>query len=209
MEEGVCEEGSPRFPAGIQSSHESSLITGGMSMSQALTPYGSSIVAVYPDHDSAEHAIRLLHKEGFALEDLSIIGRDIQMSEEPTGFVSTGDYVSAGAVGGTVRRACGGCARAALLVLPGVGPIVVTGPLAAAVLAGIEGALAGVAVGALSGALIGWGVPREHAIKYESEVTGGKYLVLTRGNAEEVARAGRRSRPVAPEQIEVYDHAAP
>ena len=143
--------GQPGFPAGIQSSHESSLITGGMSMSQALTPYGSSIVAVYPDHDSAEHAIRLLHKEGFALEDLSIIGRDIQMSEEPTGFVSTGDYVSAGAVGGTVRRACGGLLGAALLVLPGVGPIVVTGPLAAAVLAGIEGALAGVAVGASAG----------------------------------------------------------
>jgi uncharacterized membrane protein len=179
-------------------------------MSQALTPYGSSIVAVYPDHDSAEHAIRLLHKEGFAIEDLSIIGRDIQVSEEPTGFVSTGDYVSAGARSGALFGGLAGVALgAALLVLPGVGPIVVAGPLAAAVLAGIEGALAGVAVGALSGALIGWGVPRDHAIKYESEVTGGKYLVLTRGNAEEVARARALLKTGAPEQIEVYDHATP
>ena len=159
-------------------------------MSQASQPSGSSVVAVYPDHDSAEHAIRLLHKNGFAIEDLSIVGRNIQMTEEPTGFVTTGDYVTAGAKSGALIGGLAGVALgAALLIMPGIGPVIVAGPIAAAVLAGVEGAVAGVTVGALAGALVGWGVPEEHAIKFESEVQGGKFLVLTRGNAEEIDRA--------------------
>lgn len=176
-------------------------------MSQVLVPSGSSVVAVYPDHESAEHAIRLLHKQGFAIEDLSIIGRNIQVTEEPVGFVSTGDYVVAGAKSGALMGGLAGVVLgAAFLILPGVGPIVVAGPIAAAVLAGVEGALAGVAMGALSGALVGCGVPKEHALKYESEVKGGKYLVLTRGNAEEVARARTLLSPSAPDHIAVYEH---
>ena len=66
-------------------------------MSQAETPVGSSIVAVYHDHAEAERAVRRLHEEGFAMGDLSIIGRDFQMSEEPVGFVNAGDYAKAGA----------------------------------------------------------------------------------------------------------------
>ena len=137
-------------------------------MSQGLIPTGSSVVAVYPDHGSAEQAIRLLHKEGFATEDLSIIGRNVVVTEEPTGFITTGDYVSAGARSGALLGGIAGVViGAAVLILPGVGPVLVAGPLAAALLAGIEGAVAGVAVGALSGALIGWGVPKDQAVKFE------------------------------------------
>ena len=98
-----------------------------------MIPTGSSIVAVYPDHDSAEQAIRLLHKEGFAIEDLSIIGRNSVVTEEPTGFITTGDYVSAGARSGAFFGGIAGVViGAAVLILPGVGPIIVAGPLAAA-----------------------------------------------------------------------------
>lgn len=31
------------------------------------------------------------------MSDLSIVGRDFQVSEEPVGFVNTGDYAAAGA----------------------------------------------------------------------------------------------------------------
>ena len=40
-------------------------------MSPAETPQVSSVVAVYPDHASAECAVRTLHENGFALGDLS------------------------------------------------------------------------------------------------------------------------------------------
>ncbi|MHC5540797.1 general stress protein, partial [Singulisphaera rosea] len=64
-------------------------------MSQSETPVGSSVVAVYPDHASAEQAVRKLHEAGFAMSDLSIVGRDFQVSEAPIGFVTTGDFASA------------------------------------------------------------------------------------------------------------------
>ena len=78
-------------------------------MSQAETPVGSSIVAVYPDHAEAEQAVRRLHEAGFAMGDLSIIGRDFQVSEEPVGFVSASDYAKAGAGTGRGSGACSAC----------------------------------------------------------------------------------------------------
>ena len=124
------------------------------------------------------------------MSDLSIVGRDFQTTEEPVGFVSAGDYATAGAATGAWFGGLFGlCVGAAFLVLPGIGPIVVAGPLTAALVAGIEGALAGTALGSLAGALVGWGVPREKALKYETHVKGGKFLVVVRGEPAVIARA--------------------
>ena len=139
------------------------------------------------------------------MTELSIVGRDFQVTEEPIGFVSAGDYAKAGAeTGAWFGGLFGLFVGAALLILPGVGPIVVAGPLAAAFLAGIEGTVAGTALGSLAGALIGWGVPKDRALKYETQVKGGKFLVVARGNAEVVAHArsgsdrGLEARPQPP-----------
>src|ERR1700724_2854624 len=159
-------------------------------MSQVQPAVGSSVVAVYPDHPSAEEAVRRLLKEGFAMKDVSIVGRDFRVEEEPIGFVSGRDFVKLGAgTGAWVGGLFGLLVGAAFLVLPGVGPVIVAGPLSAAVLGGLEGALAGAALGALSGALVGWGVPKNEALLYETEVKAGKFLVIARGDPASIARA--------------------
>jgi hypothetical protein len=175
-------------------------------MSQAETTVTSSIVAVYPDHAAAERAIRRLHEEGFAMGDLSIIGRDFQVSEEPIGFVSSGDYAKAGAgTGAWFGGLFGLLVGAAFLILPGVGPVVIAGPLAVSLLAGLEGAIAGTAIGSLAGALIGWGVPKERALKYETHIKGGKFLIIARGVPEAIARARSLLAPHSPEHMDVYE----
>ena len=142
-------------------------------MSRVETPNASSVVAVYPDHAAAERAVRQLHDAGFPLGDLSIVGRDFQETEEPYGFVSRGDYIEAGAeTGAWFGGLFGLFIGAGFLILPGLGLVVVAGPIAAALLAGIEGAVAGTALGSLAGAFIGWGVPKDRAIKYETQVKG-------------------------------------
>src|SRR5258708_33358517 len=159
-------------------------------MSQVMTAIGSHVVAVYPDHASAEEAVRRLVKEGFAMKDVSIVGRDFQVEEAPIGFVSARDFVGAGAgTGAWVGGLFGLLIGAAFLVLPGVGPVVVAGPLSAALLGGLEGALAGAAMGALSGALVSLGIPKNQALKYETEVKAGKFLVIARGTPDQVERA--------------------
>jgi hypothetical protein len=174
-------------------------------MSQPDTHVNSSIVAVYPDHLAAEHAVKELHHAGFALGDLSIVGRDFQTTEEPIGFISLGDYAKAGAkTGACFGGLFGLVVGAAFLVLPGLGAVVVAGPLAAAVVAACEGALAGTALGGLTGALVGWGVPKDRALKYETHVKGGKFLVIVRGQAEAIARARDLLTCHRPEHLEVY-----
>src|SRR5258708_37557316 len=164
-------------------------------MSQVMTAIGSHVVAVYPDHASAEEAVRRLVKEGFAMKDVSIVGRDFQVEEAPIGFVSARDFVGAGAgTGAWVGGLFGLLIGAAFLVLPGVGPVIVAGPLSAALLGGLEGALAGAALGALSGALVSLGVPKEQAPTYEAQVKAGQLPGPARATPEPGGRA-RKHRP--------------
>jgi hypothetical protein len=175
-------------------------------MSLQKTTVESSAVAVYRDQTAAQHALRELHEAGFPTSDLSIVGRDFQMSEQPIGFISAGDYATAGAAAGAWFGGLFGlCVGAAFLVLPGLGPVVIAGPLATAFLAGIEGALAGTALGSLAGALIGWGIPRERALKYETHVKGGKFLVIARGEPQAICRARELLDPQHADHIEVFD----
>ena len=178
-------------------------------MGQVEAPDFSNVVAVYPDHTAAEQAVRRLHEAGIALGDLSIVGRDFQMTEEPFGFVSVGDYVKAGAeTGAWFGGLFGLLIGAGFLVLPGLGLVVVAGPVSVAVLAAIEGALAGGAVGSLGGALVGWGVPHDRAIKYEKQVKGGKFLVIVRSKPEVVARARSLLAPHGADHVDTYESPA-
>jgi uncharacterized membrane protein len=175
-------------------------------MSQVETSVGSRVIAVYPDHASAEEAVRRLLKEGFDMKEVSIVGRDFQMTEEPIGFLSTSDFAAMGAgTGAWVGGLFGLLVGAAFLVLPGVGPVIVAGPLSAALLGGLEGALAGAALGALSGALVGLGVPKKQALKYEAQVKAGKFLVVARGTPEKIDRAKTLLTTGQHEEVGVYE----
>ena len=96
----------------------------------ATQPEGqATVIAVYPDHASAEEAVRRLHKEGIPMQNLSIIGKDFQLVVKPLGLVTTGDVGRGGAkvgawTGGIFGLLVGGLlVGAALLILPGIGPV--------------------------------------------------------------------------------------
>ena len=169
-------------------------------------PVATRAVAVYPDHASAEEAVRRLVKDGFSMQNVSIVGRDFSVVEEPIGFLNTGDFAKVGAATGAwIGGLFGLLLGAAFLVLPGVGPVIIAGPFSAAILGGLEGALAGAAMGALSGALVGWGVPKNQALKYEAEVKAGKFLVMVRGTPEEIARAKTILTTGRQESVDTYE----
>ena len=150
--------------------------------------------------------MRQLHDAGLALGDLSIVDRNFQETDQPYGFVSRGDYVGAGAViGAWFGGMFGLFIGAGILILPGLGLVVVAGPIAAALLAGIEGAVAGTALGSLAGALVGWGVPKDRALEYQTQVKGGKFLVIVRSNPEVVASARSLLAAPGPDHIDVYE----
>jgi hypothetical protein len=159
-------------------------------MNQAEQQRGFSVVAVYPGRDAAQRAISRLRDDGFDMRNVSLIGRDVRVGEAPAGVVTTGDVASEGAgIGAVAGGIIGLCVGTAFLVLPGVGPLIVAGPIAAALAGAGEGALAGAVVGGLAGALVGWGVPEVHAVKYETRVKGGEFLVVVRGDASTIEHA--------------------
>jgi hypothetical protein len=61
--------------------------------------------------------------------------------------------------------------------------------LAAALLGGIEGALTGAAFGGLTGTLVGLGISKDKAIRYESQIKAGKFLVTLQGDQPQIERA--------------------
>ena len=159
-------------------------------MATSKTEHEATVIAVYPDHASAEDAVRRLQEDGIPMQNLSIIGKEFQSVEKPLGFVTTGTVAKTGAkVGAWTGGIFGLLVGAAFLILPGVGAVVIAGPLSAALLGGVEGALAGAVFGGLAGALVGLGVSRDKAIRYESAVKAGKFLVTLQGDAPQLQRA--------------------
>ena len=72
----------------------------------------------------------------------------------------------------------------------------------------MEGAIAGTALGSLAGALVGWGIPKERALKYETQIEGGKFIVVVRGVPEVIARARNLLARQASDHVEVFEPAS-
>ena len=150
----------------------------------------ATVIAVYHDHAAAEAAVRRLQYEGFPIENISIIGKDFQTTEQPLGFVTAGSGAKEGAKFGAWTGSLFGLLVApAFLILPGVGTLIVLGPLAALLVSGVEGALAGAAFGGLTGVLVGLGMSQDQAIRFEAQITAGKFLVTLQGDAKTIGRA--------------------
>jgi hypothetical protein len=150
----------------------------------------NTVIGVYENMTIAENAVRTLDEHGFPVDRISIIGQDLQSEKEVHGFVTTGDVAKSGAgAGAWLGGLFGLLMGAAFIWVPGFGPLMVAGPFAAALLSGIEGAVAGAAGGGLLGALVGWGVSKQHIVKYEDHIKSGKYLVIVHGGEDEIEEA--------------------
>jgi uncharacterized membrane protein len=168
-----------------------------------------SVIGVYSNMPQAEDAVRALDKGGFPIEQISIVAQDLQSEKQVHGYVTAGDLAKGGATTGAWMGGLFGLLiGAAFIWVPGFGPLLVAGPLAAMLLGGIEGVLAGAAGGSLMGALVGWGVSDKHILKYEEHVKGGKYLVIAHGANDQVMLAREILNRTDVEEVNVHTEAA-
>lgn len=150
----------------------------------------NSCVAIYDTHDEAERAITMLEKAGFNMKSLSIVGRDYHSEEKVHGYYNTGDRVKFwGKTGAFWGGLWGILFGSAFLFVPGLGPLVVGGPLVHAIIGGLEGAALTGGLGALGGALYSIGIPKDSIIKYETALKADRFLLVVQGSPEEVKRA--------------------
>ncbi len=84
---------------------------------------------------------------------------------------------------------CGAFLFEAFVFMPGIGPVLVAGPLVAWIVGALEGAVVVGGLSVLGAALASLGIPENSALKYESELRAGKFLLFVHGTREEIARA--------------------
>jgi hypothetical protein len=140
------------------------------------------IVGAFSRRADAEMALRELHREVFMADQLGILtrGRPAERltTDEANADLNADQIGKDAATGAITGGGIGALAGLALTagIIPGVGPV-----LAGGILMGMLGAAAaGSILGGVAGTLIGIGMPKEKARKYESEWQAGATLVTVR-----------------------------
>ncbi|MFZ7942825.1 general stress protein [Neobacillus sp. 19] len=135
------------------------------------------LVGVYDTESEVIQAVENLKRQGYAAEDISVIGKNKEQVHEINEATSTKTeegLVAGAATGGALGGLVGLLAGVGALAIPGVGPFIAAGPIAAT----LTGAAVGAGAGGLAGALIGMGLPEEEAHRYEGLVNEGKFIVV-------------------------------
>ena len=150
----------------------------------------NSVVAIFATHNQAEDAIRELQKDGFDMKKLSIVGKDYHTEEHVVGYYNTGDRMMYwGKLGAFWGGFWGLLFGSAFFWVPGIGQLLVAGPLVMWIVGALEGAVVTGGISALGAGLYSIGIPTNSVVQYETEVKNGKLLLVVHGSAEEVARA--------------------
>jgi hypothetical protein len=147
-------------------------------------------IMVFSTHVEAEDAIRALSKSGFDVKKLSLIGKGYHSEEHPVGFYTDGDRIKHwGGIGAFWGGIWGLLLAPAVFFLPGLGLIALAGPIVAALVGALEGAVVVGGISALGAALTKTGATREQVIKYETALKADQYVLVIHGSAEDATKA--------------------
>jgi hypothetical protein len=137
----------------------------------------------------AENIVARLKDQGFSNNDVSVLFPDKEGTRDFALKKGTKapEGATTGAGGGAVLGgALGWLVGLGALTIPGVGPLIAAGPIAAA----LTGAAVGGVTGGVAGGLIGLGIPEYEAKRYEGKIQGGGILISVHTeDSDEIKRA--------------------
>lgn len=135
----------------------------------------TTVTALYDNREDAVNAVRALSGASVTRNDISLVASDAagEYAEYHGKDIPADDTLEGAASGALVGGVGGLLVGLAALAIPGIGPIVAAGPIAAA----IAGAGIGAATGGVLGALIDLGVDEDRAGYYAEGVRRGGTLV--------------------------------
>jgi hypothetical protein len=153
-----------------------------------------TVIGLFDTFSEAQSVVQELVNSGFSRNDISLLANDARGEYANMRTVgdeggSAAEGAGAGAVGGGVLGGVLGLlVGVGALAIPGIGPVLAAGPLAAALgTAGastLVGAGIGAAAGGVIGALVGAGIPEEDASFYAEGVRRGGTLVMVKSSDE-------------------------
>ena len=162
----------------------------------------NSVVAIYPAHTDAEAAVRELQQAGFDMKKLSIIGRGYHTDEHVVGYYNSGDRMKAwGKTGAFWGGLWGLLFGSAFFIVPGLGPLLVAGPLVSMIVGALEGAAVVGGLSVLGAGLAGMGIPKDSILQYETALKTDRFLLIAHGSSGEIAHAKDILGNTAPESL--------
>ncbi|HEY8094708.1 MAG TPA: general stress protein [Methylobacter sp.] len=150
----------------------------------------NSAVGLFSNHQDAESAVKELQKSGYDMKKLSVVGKDYHSEENVIGYYNTGDRMATwGKFGLFWGWIWGLLFGSAFLFIPGIGPIMVGGPLVSWIIGALETAVVTGGLTAIGGALASIGIPNDSVIKYETALKADKFILIVHGTLQEVEKA--------------------
>jgi len=161
----------------------------------------ASVVAIYKTHEQTELAVKCVQEAGVDMQSLSIVAKDTHTDEHVVGYYNAGDRIKYwGKMGALWGGFWGLLFGSAAFMIPGIGPILVAGPLVGWIVAGLEGAVVVGGMSAVGAGLFSLGIPKNSIIKYDVALKTDAYLLLFHGGRdmarrveELLARSGHES----------------
>lgn len=168
-------------------------------------PAKNAVVAVYESHSQAEEALKELQRSGFDMKKLSIVGKDYHTDEHVVGYYNAGDRMKRWGKSGAFWGGIWGLLLgSAFFAIPGIGAVLVAGPLVAWIVGALEGAVVVGGLSAIGAGLYSIGIPKDSIVQYESAIKSDKFLLLAHGTTDEVERAKGIMRTARPVDVAVH-----
>ena len=138
-----------------------------------------TVSGLFDDYSDARAAVSALEDRGVPSDDISIVSNNVgdRYSEDSNAAEGAGTGAGLGAAVGGIGGLLTGLG---VMAIPGVGPVVAAGWLAATAAGAAAGVVAGGAAGGLIGAMTESGVPEPHAHVYAEGVRRGGTVVTAR-----------------------------
>jgi hypothetical protein len=149
-----------------------------------------SAVGLFNSHEDAENAVKELQKCGYDMKKLSVVGKDYHTEENVIGYYNTGDRMATwGKFGLFWGWIWGLLFGSAFLMIPGIGAVIVGGPLVTYLISAVEMAVVTGGLTALGGALASIGIPKDSVVRYETALKADKFILIVHGTFLEVEKA--------------------
>lgn len=151
----------------------------------------NAVVRVYNPHAEVNSTLKDLERSGFAMNKLSIVGKDYHTDKHVIGgYHNAGDRMK---TWGELANTWGGL-RGLLLgsgfyFIPAIGPVIVFGPLVSWIVRALKAEVIPDELSALGSGLHSIGIPKHFIMEYETALKDDKFIVIAHGTPDDIAKA--------------------
>ncbi|WP_018250177.1 general stress protein [Orenia marismortui] len=138
------------------------------------------VLGLFNDQEAAKSAISSIKDLGISEDKISLVAKNGEDQDIEAGAEMGAEgqnLVDGTTTGGAIGGVAGVLASAGLLAIPGLGPVLAAGPIAAG--------LTGAAAGGVTGGLVDYGIDQQEGERYAGEVEGGNILVAVEDTEQE------------------------